>query len=87
LEIKRKYISATESVTFLLMDKGEGCASFSGSFTFREKKTHWKEHRIGPTTRLDMVTNRKIHTSCHELNTCDHPIAGHELTGILETPK
>jgi hypothetical protein len=56
-------------------------ASLSG------KETHWREHRIGPTNRLDMVTKRKMHTSCPELNTCDVPIDGQQFTGILETQK
>jgi hypothetical protein len=51
------------------------------------KETHWREDWIDPTTRLDMMTTRKMHISCHELNACDHPIAGHQLTVILETQK
>jgi hypothetical protein len=50
------------------------------------KESHRREHWIGPMTWLDMVT-RKIHTSCHELKPCDHPVAGNQLTSILETKK
>jgi hypothetical protein len=52
-----------------------------------KEKTHWRKHWIGATTRLDMVTVRKMHTSSHELNPFDNPIAGHQLTGNLETQK
>jgi hypothetical protein len=57
------------------LDGGEWSASCPGLFTPREKTpgTHWIGGWVDPRAGLDMVSKRKIPSTCQESNP-NHPI-------------